>query len=611
MINQLKEWSACWSDVKDDVVISRFISMWKLYLLSFCLVSAFDVSFCLPVALGQQHPRLKVVSPAADSSLVADTVAYFRGKADPTGTLFLNGEEVPVYGTGVFAAPMYLRTGVNEFLVQHVVDADTLHKRIVVMYEKPAPLQPTAGFSIEYARVLPAGDIWLQTGDLLQVEMKSTPGMVASFYKDVPLFEMDTADTHVAGIYRGEYTIQPSDTLADLPIPFYLHDGATEKNVMAESRQRITILNQSHVLTGLTTAGQVPLYYGLGADRLGGAKMGELDSLVKLEVTGKMNDMYRVRLADQVQAYIPVNRLRLQKGAHFRPYSLTGSWSVYSDSTADFVRIGLNERLPYTHLVQHEPTRIVLDIYGAVSNSNWITQKEGLVAIRNVWYEQHSKSIFRVYIELKEKQLWGYEVGYQGNQLVIRVKPQPETLDLRGLTVAVDAGHGGSNRGAVGMTGVLEKDLNLAMALKLKAALERAGSTVIMTRDRDQSVNNGHRLKRFQRQDPDLLISIHCNSAGNPMVQGVSTYYRYHAYRPLSQHILTEMRQLDLADFGNVGGFNFTLNSPTEFPSVLVEVGFLSNPADEERLLDRQFHGDVAERIVDGVKGFLREVNGG
>lgn len=583
-------------------------SMWKLYVIRFCLFGAFHVLFCSSGLFGQQPLRLNVTSPAVDSSVIADTIAYFRGIADPAGTLLLNGEEVPVYSTGVFAAPMHLQVGANAFQVQHVLNADTVNKRMIVVYERPMPLQPTAGFSIDYVRVLPAGDVWLQPGDLLQVEMKATPGMAASFYKDIPLFEMDTAEIHVAGIYRGEYTIQLSDTLTDLPISFYLRNEATEKTVEVASRQRLTVLNQPHVLTGLTAASGVPLYYGLGADRLGGAKMGELDSLVKLEVTGKMNDMYRLRLSDQVQAYIPVNNLRLQKGVHFRPYSLTGSWSVYSDSTYDFVRIGLSERLPYTHIVQQDPTRIVLDIYGAVSNSNWITQKEGLVAIRDVWYEQLNKAVFRVYIELNKSQLWGYEVGYQGNQLVVRVKPQPHTLDLRQLTVAVDAGHGGSNRGATGMTGVLEKDLNLSMALKLKNALERAGATVVMTRERDQSVNNGYRLKRFRRLDPDLLISIHCNSARNPLVQGVSTYYRHHVYRPLSQHILTEMRKLDLADFGNVGGFNFALNSPTEFPSVLVEVGFLSNPADEERLLNTEFHDEVAVSIVDGVSGFLKAI---
>lgn len=132
-----------------------------------------------------------------------------------------------------------------------------------------------------------------------------------------------------------------------------------------------------------------------------------------------------------------------------------------------------------------------------------------------------------------------------------------------------------------------------------------------MTRTRDQYVRNSYRLQRFRQSDADLLISIHCNSSRNPMVEGVSTYYRHQAYRPLSQHILAEMRKLGLADFGNVGGFNFTLNAPTELPNVLVEVGFLSNPADEERLLDPAFHDEVAERIVEGVRGFLKEAGGG
>ncbi|MEC3880042.1 N-acetylmuramoyl-L-alanine amidase [Parapedobacter sp. 10938] len=583
---------------------------WKSYLVRLCAGVLVLVSIGLFNVHGQQKARLEITSPARDNSIVTDTPAYFRGFADPSGTLFLNGIEVPVYSTGVFAAPLPLQEGTNELQVWHVMGADTLRRPIVVVFEKPAPPHPTAGFAIEHARILPGGDLWLQPGDLLQVEMKATPGMEATFYNGTPLFEVDTAETGVAGIYRGEYILQSSDHLTSAPVSFSLHDKTSGKTVAVKSDQRLTVLNQSHVLTGRTT-GEAPLYYGLGSDRLGGAKMGYLDSLVKLEVTGRMNDMYRVRLSGQAQAYIPLNSVRLQEGVNFRPYSLTGSWSVTTDSVYDFVRIGLAERLPYTHVVRQHPTRIVVDIYGAVSNSNWMTQKEGLVAIENVWYEQVSKDVFRVFIELKEEQLWGYQVGYEDNRLVVRVKPQPDTLDLRGLTVAVDAGHGGSNSGAAGMTGVVEKDLNLAMALKLKAALEAAGSNVLMTRTRDQSVRNSYRLQRFRQSEADLLISIHCNSSRNPLVQGVSTYYRHHAYRPLSTHILSEMRKLGLADFGNVGGFNFTLNAPTELPTVLVEVGFLSNPADEERLLDPAFHDEVAGRIVEGVRGFFKGVGGG
>lgn len=562
--------------------------------------------------VAQQHTRLKVMSPAADSTVVDEAVAYFKGMADPSGTLFLNGVQVKVYSTGVFAAPLNLEEGVNEFQVWHAIGSDTLRKRMVVVHKSPLRPQPTAGFAIESARVLPGGELWLQPGDLLQVEMKATPGLQASFYNGVPLHEVDSTEVGVAGIYRGEYTVQPSDTLTNQSVAFYLRDHATQRTAAVDSRERVTVLTQHHTLTGLTTGDQAPLFYGLGSDRLGGARMGHLDNGVKLAVTGKQQEMYRVRLSEQVQAYIPVNNLRLQKGVHFRPYSITGSWMVHTDGlNHDRVAIGLQERLPYTSIQQQDPARIVVDIYGAVSNSNWITQKDSLLAIRNVWYEQVSKDVFRVYIELKKEQMWGYSVGYESNMLVIRVKPQPPVLDLSRLTIAVDAGHGGSNPGAVGMTGVLEKDLNLSMALKLRTILLKTGAKVIMTRDSDKSINNSARLKWLKAQNPDILVSIHCNASRNPMVQGASTYYRHQSYRPVSLHIYAEMRKLGLADFGNVGGFNFTLNSPTEFPSVLVEVAFMSNPEDEERLLDTRFHDDVAGSIVDGLRSFLGEVKDG
>lgn len=584
--------------------------MKKLHHWLICVCAA-AVAGSLPEASAQVS-RLNIVSPAPDSSTVDRNITYLRGMADPEGTLLLDGDTVTVYSTGVFAAALPLKEGINAFEVKYILKADTLRKRMVVVYEKPLPPEPTAGFAIESVRLLQGGDdIWLQPGDLLQVEMKATPGMKATFHGDVPLFEVDTAETHVGGIYRGEYRIQQSDNLSQQPVSFRLRDAATGKTVTFNSRERLTVLTQPYALTALTRHHQTPLYYGLGSDRLGGAKMGTLDSLVKVEVTGKMSGMYRVRLSGQMQAYVPVRDLELQSGVHFRPSSLTGSWTVYSDSTDDFVSIGLKERLPYTASVRNDPTRIIVDVYGAVSNSNWITQKEGLQAIGDVWYEQVSKEVFRVYIELKSKQLWGYDVGYQGHNLVIRVKPQPADLALRSLTVAVDAGHGGSNRGATGLTGVLEKDLNLSMAMQLKAALERLGARVIMTREGDRSVSNSYRVRWLQEQDPDLLVSIHCNASANPLVQGTSTYYRHQAYRPVSQHILEEMRDLGLEDFGNVGGFNFTLNAPTAFPSVLVEVAFLSNPADEEKLLDPKFHGDVAGKIVAGLRGFLESVNGG
>lgn len=555
-----------------------------------------------------QTKTLKLISPTTDSSVVSGQVTYLRGIGDPSASLWLDNEEVTIYKTGAFAAAIPLKEGRNESVVTYVMGRDTLRRHLIFERQLPTQPQATAGFSISYAKVLPDDNLWIQPGDALQVEMKATPGLRATFMKDIPLLEVDSALAGVAGIYRGEYFVKEGDLPSDSQVRFDLYDDVTGNSITELSSGTVRILSQPHALIGTTTGDNIQLSYGLGTDRLGGARMGALDEGVKVEITGRVGNMYRVRLSNIRQAYIPVRNVQILPGVNFRPSSLVGSWSVSPEEGYDMVRLRLDERLPYTSLMRSHERLIIVDIYGAVSNSNWITQKQNLQAIQNVWYEQVEKDMFRVFIELNSSVFWGYGVGYEGNQLVIRVKPQPEKLALKGMTIAVDAGHGGSNRGAVSMTGVLEKDLNLAMALKLRHALRREGATVVMIRDTDRGVNNAYRVRWAKEQNPDILVSIHCNAAGNPMVQGASTYYRHHAMRGPSQYIYDEMLTLGLADFGNVGGFNFMLNAPTEFPTVLVETAFMSNPADEEKLVDPRFHTDLAERIVQGLKNYLKAV---
>ena len=74
----------------------------------------------------------------------------------------------------------------------------------------------------------------------------------------------------------------------------------------------------------------------------------------------------------------------------------------------------------------------------------------------------------------------------------------------------------------------------------------------------------------------------------------------------MSQFVLNRMLTLGLNNFGNVGSFNFSLNGPTEYPNCLVEVAFLSNPADEKKIKNSQFRKDVARQIVRGIEDFLK-----
>jgi N-acetylmuramoyl-L-alanine amidase len=267
----------------------------------------------------------------------------------------------------------------------------------------------------------------------------------------------------------------------------------------------------------------------------------------------------------------------------------------------------LDEKLPYRSIQQINPSRIVVDIFGPASNTNWITQRTTAQEIKNAYHEQIEDDVFRVIIELKHAQHWGYSIFYRDKKLVIKVKRQPKDLGLEHLKVAVDAGHGGDNNGTSGVkTGIQEKKYTLLIAKQLEKELLEKNATVFMTRTKDTSLSMPERIEMVQKEDPDFLISIHLNSSVKDSVKGVSTYYRYIGFRPLTKYIQESLLETGLADFGNIGNFNFALSGPTDYPNCLVEVAFLSNKEDEKLILDPEFQKHVAIHIVKGIKEWLK-----
>jgi len=364
---------------------------------------------------------------------------------------------------------------------------------------------------------------------------------------------------------------------------------------------------QTSFLMGKTTGTLPFLEYGLGEDRLGGAKMTYLDTGVVVKVVDSTIINYRVQLSKNHFAYLNKTSFKKDSAVKDRPYYLTSSWLVNGDDKSDFVTITLDDKLPYRHIQQISPSKIVIDIFGATSNTNWITQRSSAKEIKNVYHEQIEDDVFRVIIELNHPQHWGYSIYYQGKKLVIRVKRQPEEMRIRKMKIAIDAGHGGDNSGATGVaTKIQEKKYTLLIAQELQKTLNKEGAATYMTRNKDTALSMTERVEMVKKEDPDFLISIHLNSSVRDSIKGVSTYYRYIGFRPLPQYILQSMLKLGLAEFGLIGNFNFTLSGPTDYPNCLVEVAFLSNKEDEQRILDPQFHKAVARQITEGIKKWLK-----
>lgn len=364
-------------------------------------------------------------------------------------------------------------------------------------------------------------------------------------------------------------------------------------------------------LLGRTTGILAHIEFGTGDDRLGGAKMTYLDSNVVLRVVDSLKDEYKVQLSQHRVAYIPKKNFIKDSSILMFPDYVTGSIRVYGNDTCDYVTVQLPEKLPYTSIQQINPHRLVVDIFGAASNTNWITQLSTAREIKNTYYEQTDNDIVRLFIELNHPVHWGHYIYYENKKLVIRVNRQPDTLDISKLIIAVDAGHGGTNTGAGGVTTkVAEKKLTLQYAQELEKALQQQGATVFMTRTKDTTLSMEERVTMLRQVMPHLLISIHFNSSANATTEGTSTFYRYIGFRPLTQHILKRMLETGLSEYGNVGNFNFSLSGPTEYPNCLVEVNFISNRKEEALAIDPDFRKKVAEKITQGIKDWLMSING-
>ena len=348
------------------------------------------------------------------------------------------------------------------------------------------------------------------------------------------------------------------------------------------------------------------LQYGDGDDRLGGSKMGYVTEGIVFKVVGEKGDLYKVQLSQNRYAFM--EKEYLEPTEEEVETVTTGSWRVANKGDYDQVYISLPKRLPYHYWTELDPTRICIDVFGAMDNSNWMTQYFDTEIIDYVDFNQVESDVYRVIIKLKEKYSWGYSVDYSGTNLVINVNHAPQPT-IKGMVIGLDAGHGGKHPGAISASGLKEKDVNLSLVNEVKALLEAKGAKIVMSRDGDQGPTMGERKKTFKDAGVDLMISIHNNSGGSPLSEmGSCTAYKHVSDRALAVVMQKRLVELGHKNFGVIGNFNFSLNAPTEYPNVLLEVLFMSSLPEEEKLADVQYHKKVAKQVVLALEDYLNEV---
>lgn len=173
--------------------------------------------------------------------------------------------------------------------------------------------------------------------------------------------------------------------------------------------------------------------------------------------------------------------------------------------------------------------------------------------------------------------------------------------------VVIDAGHGGKDPGAISYLGYNEKEVNLGIARRLAAILQKRGVQVIMTRQGDTFIEKEERAAMANRAGADLFVSIHADSNGDRIHQGFTVYIARSASetsRRLGRSIESALSRTGISSKG-LRTADYVVLVQTSCPAVLVETGFLSNPSEAAMLLDGSHQDRIAAAVADGVMNLL------
>ena len=187
---------------------------------------------------------------------------------------------------------------------------------------------------------------------------------------------------------------------------------------------------------------------------------------------------------------------------------------------------------------------------------------------------------------------------------------------LKGKKITLDAGHGGSDPGAIGANGTREKDVTLKITKKVQELLKKKGAKVSMTRTGDKDVYgpNASDVQELQARvdvaednDADAFISIHINSSTNKNVGGFSSYYYPKTSNDarLAQAVQDRLvKNFGLDDLG-IRKANFYVNKRCSMPSTLLELAFISNPKEEKLMKSNWYINKLAKSIADGIEDYF------
>jgi len=559
---------------------------------------------------------LCIVHPAEGSQLPYVRTSFVYGSADPRGKLTVNDKIVPVHPGGGFLTMVNYSTGPCIINAQLQLSTMTFSITRKVFVQPPPQTSPAEPLTIEYVK--PDLAMELRTGDTVTVKSKGSPNAkgyftISGVKRQFPLKEIDST---IKGIYCGSYIVQAKDNLNNSRISVTFENekkkvSRTSPGRLFRMREDVHRIVEVISSTAVVRAGPAISHYNKAGYML------LISTGIRLEVIGRIGNEFKIRLSGTRTGWISQNEVRLLPERTLPAQSYIHSINTVHKYPDTQIKVFLDQKIPFEIVSSDDSQWIDVSFFGAISNTDWINYDSSARTVDLIQWFQDNTDTFRLHIQLKQNSWWGYETRYEGNTFILELRSPPYrdrvSPVFKDITVAIDAGHSPDN-GAIGPTGLLEKDVNMAIALSLEKKLLAEKGNVVMIRRENESPGLYERSLIARRAKADILISIHNNSlpeGQNPFERnGYGVYYFYPQSFSLSKEIhksygeVFKNHKISLRDDGLHYG-NLVLTRTYQMPTVLTESAYMILPEQESLLKTKEFQSACAEAILTGLKRYI------
>ncbi len=345
-------------------------------------------------------------------------------------------------------------------------------------------------------------------------------------------------------------------------------------------------------------------------------KIGQFEpTKVRLVITSPNPEKYLAICGNDLQNVLIAREDKLG-GLHLFPNAsslVSASLVAKKENQKDVDRFTLSFSDPIVYSIKRHSSSVDLILYNVnVDNVPALAKKFQAGHIEGVVVKKISAIGVKVTIPLNQKSTLDCMENLNATKLVFTVKsPQQQTVvvaqtknDFHGRVIVLDPGHGGYDPGAM-RNNVMEKNITMSIAKLIERNLKAQGATVIMTRTDDKFVSLEDRVVISNNKKPDIFVSVHINSSENASAHGIETHYFKDDSLELAKSIHKSMAtEIEETDRGILKS-RFYVIRHTNQPSVLLELGFISNDDERNLLLLPQQQEKFAKAIADGINNYF------